>query len=130
MHKDDFSVLMDQVIVRENLPGNSAADPKKKVQIMVCADFEDSSVPQEKVSNMDYCPSNLTRLAVLSLDAGSHGHVAAIQVVSQGVLGGELAEPSHVSRHARDSKRDWHRRRKAQFKDAFVILLFRAIPSS
>lgn len=50
MHKDDFSVLMDQVIVRENLEGNSAADPKKKVQIMVCADFEDSSVPQEKVS--------------------------------------------------------------------------------
>lgn len=50
MHKDEFSCLMDQVIVRENLPGNTAAEPKKKVQIMVCADFEDSSVPQEKVS--------------------------------------------------------------------------------
>jgi len=48
MHKDDFSTLMDQVIVRENLPGNSASTPKKKVQIMVCADFEDSSMPQEK----------------------------------------------------------------------------------
>jgi hypothetical protein len=52
MHKDEFSCLMDQVIVRENLPGNSAAEPKKKVQIMVCADFEDSSVPQEKVSEL------------------------------------------------------------------------------
>ncbi len=50
MHRDDFSTLMDQVIVRENLPGNSAAEPKKTVQIMISADFEDSSVPQEKVS--------------------------------------------------------------------------------
>lgn len=49
MDKNDFSTLMDQVIVRENLPGNCASDPKKSVRIMVCADFEDSSVPQEKV---------------------------------------------------------------------------------
>ncbi len=48
MDKNDFSTLMDDVIVRENLPGNEAGDPKKKVRIMVCADFEDSSVPQEK----------------------------------------------------------------------------------
>ncbi len=52
MHRDDFSTLMDQVIVRENLPGNSAAEPKKTVQIMISADFEDSSVPQEKVSHL------------------------------------------------------------------------------
>lgn len=56
MHKDEFSCLMDQVIVRENLPGNTAAEPKKKVQIMVCADFEDSSVPQEKVSLSSHKP--------------------------------------------------------------------------
>lgn len=48
MDKNDFSVLMDQVIVRTLLDGNTAQDPKKKVQIMVCADFEDSCVPQEK----------------------------------------------------------------------------------
>lgn len=48
MDKDEFSILMDQVIVRENLDGNSAQEPKKKVRIMVCADFEDSSNPQEK----------------------------------------------------------------------------------
>lgn len=48
MHKDDFSLLMDQVIERKLLPGNSAAEPKKTVRIMVCADFEDSCNPQEK----------------------------------------------------------------------------------
>lgn len=48
MDKNDWNTLMDQVIVKTNLPGNSAATPKKKVQIMVCADFEDSSVPAEK----------------------------------------------------------------------------------
>lgn len=39
---------MDEVILRENLPENTAQQPRKKVQIMVCADFEDSSDPQEK----------------------------------------------------------------------------------
>lgn len=48
MDKNDFGQLMDQVIVRELLPGNSASTPKKKVRIMVCADFEDSCDPQEK----------------------------------------------------------------------------------
>jgi len=48
MDRKEFNVLMDQIIVRENLEGNSAQDPKKKVQIMCCADFEDSCIPQEK----------------------------------------------------------------------------------
>lgn len=48
MDRKDFSTLMDNIIVRENLPGNTAGEPRKKVQIMVCADFEDSSSPQEK----------------------------------------------------------------------------------
>lgn len=48
MKRDEFSILMDQVIVRKNLPGNTAQTPKKEVQIMVCCDFEDSSNPQEK----------------------------------------------------------------------------------
>lgn len=48
MEKKDFYTLMDQVIVRENLPGNTAATPKKRVSIMVCADFEDAAVPEEK----------------------------------------------------------------------------------
>ncbi len=52
MDRNDFNDLMDDIIVRENLPGNSAAEPKKKVQIMVCADFEDSSIPQEKVRSL------------------------------------------------------------------------------
>lgn len=50
---------MDQVIVRENLEGNSAADPKKKVQIMVCADFEDSSVAQEKFYHWTPVPMDM-----------------------------------------------------------------------
>lgn len=49
MDRNDFNVLMDDVIERENLPGNTAQEPKKKVRIMVCCDFEDSSIPQEKV---------------------------------------------------------------------------------
>lgn len=48
MKRDDFSVLMDQLIVRKNLPGNTAQEPQKEVQIMVCCDFEDSSNPTEK----------------------------------------------------------------------------------
>lgn len=48
MHRDDWNQLMDDIIQRENLPGNSAQEPKKKVRIMVCCDFEDSSIPQEK----------------------------------------------------------------------------------
>lgn len=49
MDRDDFNTLMDEVIHRENLEGNCASEPKKTVRIMVCCDFEDSSVPQEKV---------------------------------------------------------------------------------
>lgn len=40
---------MDEVITRENLPGNSARAPKKKVTIMVVAAFEDCGNPQEKI---------------------------------------------------------------------------------
>lgn len=49
MDKQDFSQLMDEVIERKLLPGNCAQEPKKQVRIMVCADFEDSSIPEEKV---------------------------------------------------------------------------------
>jgi len=49
MDKNDFSTMMDQVIERKLLEGNSAQTPKKQVRIMVCADFEDSCVPEEKV---------------------------------------------------------------------------------
>lgn len=48
MEKKDFNTLMDQVIERKLLPGNSAQTPKKQVRIMCCADFEDSCIPQEK----------------------------------------------------------------------------------
>lgn len=56
MDKNDFSTLMDEVIIRENLPGNTAQEPKKKVQIMVCADFEDSSEPVEKFYSFSPIP--------------------------------------------------------------------------
>jgi len=48
MDKNDFSTLMDQVIERKLLEGNCAQEPRKSVRIMVCADFEDSSVAEEK----------------------------------------------------------------------------------
>ncbi len=47
--KKTWMVLMDEVIRRENLPGNTAQKPKKKVQIMVCACFEDTGSPEEKI---------------------------------------------------------------------------------
>jgi hypothetical protein len=65
MDKHDFSTLMDQVIVRTLLPGNSAATPRKKVQIMVCADFEDSSDPQEKFYH--WTPVHMTDLPPFKL---------------------------------------------------------------
>lgn len=34
MDRDEWEQLMDEVIVRENLPGNTAQEPKKKVRIM------------------------------------------------------------------------------------------------
>ena len=48
MDKREFSELMDTIIERQLLEGNTPSDPKKKVRIMVCADFEDSSEPTEK----------------------------------------------------------------------------------
>jgi len=35
MKRDEFNVLMDQVIERKLLPGNCAQEPKKQVRIMV-----------------------------------------------------------------------------------------------
>lgn len=43
-----FNQLMDEVIERELLPGNTAQEPKKRVRILMCADFEDSHIPEEK----------------------------------------------------------------------------------
>jgi hypothetical protein len=48
MEKKVFSKLMDEVIERKLLDGNTAQEPHKTVRIMVCADFEDSCVPEEK----------------------------------------------------------------------------------
>lgn len=48
LDKKEFSELMDIVIHRELLEGNTAQEPKKTVRIMVCADFEDSSEVSEK----------------------------------------------------------------------------------
>lgn len=48
MDRNDWNTLMDQVIERKNLEGNSASDPKKEVRILVSADFEDSCNPSEK----------------------------------------------------------------------------------
>lgn len=59
MDKNDFSQLMDDIIIRENLPGNTAQEPKKKVQILVCADFEDSSVPTEKFYSFSPVPMTM-----------------------------------------------------------------------
>ena len=50
---------MDEVIVRELLPGNCAQDPKKKVQVMFCADFEDSCIPEEKFFHYTPLPLDL-----------------------------------------------------------------------
>jgi len=48
MDKKVFNQLMDEVIHRELLPGNTAQEPKKTVRIMCCADFEDSCIAEEK----------------------------------------------------------------------------------
>ena len=47
--KKEWGLLMDEVIVRELLPGSTAAEPKKKIRIMVVADFEDTPIIQEKI---------------------------------------------------------------------------------
>ena len=59
MDRNDWNTLMDEVIVRENLPGNSASTPKKKVRIMVSADFEDSSNPTEKFYHWSPVPIDM-----------------------------------------------------------------------
>ncbi len=65
MDRGDFNVLMDEVIQRKNLEGNCAKDPKKEVRIMVCCDFEDSSIPQEKFYH--WSPVHLTELPKFKL---------------------------------------------------------------
>lgn len=47
--KKTWSMLMDQIITRKNLPGNCARTPKKEVQIMVVACFEDCPNAREKI---------------------------------------------------------------------------------
>lgn len=59
MDKNDFFQLMDEIIVRENLEGNTAADPKKKVRIMVCADFEDTGNAVEKFFHWSPVPMDM-----------------------------------------------------------------------
>jgi len=59
MDKNSFNVLMDEIIQRETLEGNTAQDPKKKVRIMVCADFEDSNNAEEKFFHFTPLPLDL-----------------------------------------------------------------------
>jgi hypothetical protein len=59
MDRQEWDELMNEVIMRENLPGNTAQDPKKKVRIMVCADFEDSSIPEEKFYHFTPVPMTM-----------------------------------------------------------------------
>lgn len=49
LEKKQWYALMDEVIKRENLPGNTAQQPKKKVRVMLLACFEDTASPQEKI---------------------------------------------------------------------------------
>ncbi len=41
--------LMDEVITRTNLPGNTAQEPKKEVRVMIVACFEDTATVDEKI---------------------------------------------------------------------------------
>lgn len=59
MDKNTWELLMDEVIHRELLPGNTAQEPKKKVRIMVCCDFEDSCVPEEKFYHYTPVPMDM-----------------------------------------------------------------------
>ena len=59
MEKAEWNDLMDQVIIRENLPGNTAQEPKKKVRIMVCANFEDTANPEEKFYHWSPVPLDM-----------------------------------------------------------------------
>ncbi len=102
LDRNDFSILMDQVIVRENLEGNSAADPKKKVQIMVCADFEDSSVAQEKVRLISF--SSISVRANMHLSATGNDRTTQ----NQRTLGGIVGTCGFPSRDAQAAhKRDY-----------------------
>ena len=55
-----FNVLMDEIIQRKLLDGNSAQTPKKEVRIMMCADFEDSHLSEEKFFH--FTPKHMTLL--------------------------------------------------------------------
>lgn len=48
MEKKEFNTLMDTVIHSTPLPGSTPQDPKKEVQVMVCCDFEDTCVVEDK----------------------------------------------------------------------------------
>ena len=53
MDKATWELLMDEIIHRELLPGNTAQDPKKKVRIMVCFHF--TPVPIKMLPKFRLC---------------------------------------------------------------------------
>ena len=49
LDKKQFFHLMDQLVARETLEGNCASNPRKRVRVMVVADYEDTIEPAEKL---------------------------------------------------------------------------------
>lgn len=49
LEKKEFFALMDQVVARQTLDGNCAAEPRKHVRVMVIADYEDTIETSEKL---------------------------------------------------------------------------------
>lgn len=73
--KKTWNRLMDEVIVRETLPGNTAREPRKRVQIMVCACFEDCGNPREKL--FYWSPVHMSQLPDFRLCADEYWNESA-----------------------------------------------------
>lgn len=73
--KKTWNRLMDEIIMRKNLPGNTARDPRKKVRIMVCACFEDCGNPREKLFH--WGPVHMSELPKFRLCADEYWEESA-----------------------------------------------------
>lgn len=89
LEKKEFYALMDEVIDRVLLPGNSAATPKKKVRVMMCAAFEDASNVEE--SFFHYTPVHLDDLPPFRL---CHPKYWAPELQNVSLFGAGKALPS------------------------------------
>lgn len=83
LDRKQWDEVMDSLIVREKLEGSTAAEPRKKVQVMVCATFEDTPHAEEKFFH--WTPVPVDTLPKFRLCADVYWNQAKTALTSEGL---------------------------------------------